>query len=101
MRSLFHIQFIALFTRSVVSLVYAGGFVVASSEFIAALLRVYMHRVGQWHCSQVSLDGRRLCTGVSMGREYEPIMTANTWRAPDIFARANQSAPCTIVERFL
>jgi len=48
---------------------------------------------GQWHCSQVSRDGRRLSIGVGMGRGYRLKFTEITCQEPDSFERTNQGAP--------
>ncbi len=58
--------------------------------------RVPKNLAGQWHSSHVSRAGRRFSMGVGMGRGYESIATATTWRNPEIFALTNHSAPSPI-----
>ena len=48
---------------------------------------------GQWHCSQVSCAGRRLATGVGIGRGNRLVVTAYTWYRPLSFDRTNHPAP--------
>ena len=48
---------------------------------------------GQWHSSHVSRAGRRFSMGVGMGRGYDLVITARTWRTPEIFALTYQEAP--------
>jgi len=61
-------------TRTVVS------FVFASSLWYLARTRNLSpwNCCGQWHCSQVSLAGRRCFTGEGMGLEYVLKVTAKT-----------------------
>src|SRR6266542_2646262 len=49
--------------------------------------------LGQWHCSQVCAAGRRLATGVSMGRGYVLRTVLTTWRVPESFDFTYQLAP--------
>src|SRR5450755_1740177 len=49
--------------------------------------------VGQWHCSQVSRAGRRLCTGFGIGVGYRLKATDTICQEPEILDLTNQSAP--------
>src|SRR5664279_2330647 len=49
--------------------------------------------VGQWHCSQVSRAGRRLCTGLGIGVGYRFRATDTICHDPEILDLTNQSAP--------
>src|ERR1051326_1301462 len=48
---------------------------------------------GQWHASHVSRAGRRLCTGVGIGRGYVLKRTANTCPTPESLLWTNHPAP--------
>src|SRR5262245_31150434 len=48
---------------------------------------------GQWQVSQVSRAGRRLWTGVGIGRGYRSKVTATTCQTPESLLLTNQPAP--------
>jgi hypothetical protein len=66
----------------------------ASSAWrVVILSRSPTNFAGQWHCSQVSRAGRRLCTGDGMGRGYRPRVTEMSCQLPESFDFTNQPAP--------
>src|ERR1700693_6072356 len=73
--------------------VVAGVFCSSSAYFVLTMNLSPVKRSGQWQCSQVSREGRRLRTGEGIGREYVFRFTAKSCRTPEILARTNQGAP--------
>src|ERR1044071_7194719 len=65
----------------------------SSANFGKMRSRSSLYFCGQWQASQVSRAGRRLCTGLGIGREYVFNITANTCRTPDSLLRTNHDAP--------
>src|SRR5438874_11504576 len=68
-------------------------FVSSSANLSITLTRSCPYFCGQWHASQVSRAGRRLCTGVGIGRGYVLNVTAKTCPTPESLLLTNQDAP--------
>src|ERR1039457_1677392 len=74
---------------------------VSSSAYLdITLMRSSPYFCGQWQASQVSRAGRRLCTGVGIGRGYVLNVTASNCLVPDSLLCTNQLAPGPKLETY-
>src|SRR5690242_3178632 len=65
----------------------------SSANFGNTFRRSSLYFCGQWQVSQVSRAGRKLWTGLGMGRGYVLNVTATTCPTPDNLLRTNHDAP--------
>ena len=75
------------------STVLVRVFASSSANLLITRTRSSPYFCGQWHCSQVSRAGRRLWTGVGIGRSKVLKVTANTCQVPESLLFTNQLAP--------